>query len=53
MDDQSQHHLGLVLVVGAAIVFSISGLFIRLIGADAWTTIFWRGTFSCLAAMGN
>jgi drug/metabolite transporter (DMT)-like permease len=52
MDGQSQHRLGLVLVVGAAIVFSTSGLFTRLIGADAWTTIFWRGAFSCLAIMG-
>jgi drug/metabolite transporter (DMT)-like permease len=49
MDDRAQRRLGLLMVIGAAVVFSTSGLFTRLIGADAWTTIFWRGAFSGLS----
>jgi drug/metabolite transporter (DMT)-like permease len=52
VDERAQHRLGLLLVIGAAAVFSTSGLFTRLIGADAWTTIFWRGAFSGLAVAG-
>lgn len=45
-DASSQHRLGLLLVAMAALFWSTSGLFVRLIGADLMTMLFWRGIFS-------
>ena len=44
--EQQQHRLGLTLVAMAALAWSSSGLFIRLITADLMTVLFWRGIFS-------
>lgn len=35
---------GELLVIAAAVVFSMAGLFTRAIDLDAWTVVFWRGT---------
>lgn len=45
----SQHRLGLGLVALAALSWSSSGVFARVIGADLLTMLFWRGLFSGLA----
>lgn len=50
-DASSQHRLGLLLVATAALFWSTSGLFVRLIGADLMTMLFWRGIFSGSAVM--
>ncbi|HET6222253.1 MAG TPA: DMT family transporter [Dongiaceae bacterium] len=46
-----QHRRGLLLVAGAAIVWSSGGAIARMIEADPWTTIFWRSAFACLALL--
>jgi drug/metabolite transporter (DMT)-like permease len=40
--------LGLILLLTGALADSLGGLFTRLIAADAWTMIFWRGVFAGL-----
>jgi drug/metabolite transporter (DMT)-like permease len=47
----AQHRRGLMLVAGAAIIWSSGGAIARMIEADPWTTIFWRSTFACLALL--
>ncbi|HTN97383.1 MAG TPA: DMT family transporter [Nordella sp.] len=47
----AQHRLGLILVATAALFWSTSGLFVRTIGADLMTMLFWRGVFSGSAVM--
>lgn len=42
----SSHRLGLILTGLAALSWSTSGLFTRLISADLMTLLFWRGIFS-------
>ncbi|MBC8038660.1 MAG: DMT family transporter [Rhizobiales bacterium] len=49
--EQQQHRFGLALVAMAAIAWSTSGLFVRLITADLMTMLFWRGIFSGGAMM--
>jgi drug/metabolite transporter (DMT)-like permease len=44
-DPHAQHRLGIVLVVSAAVAWSTSALFTRLLPFDPWTILFWRGTF--------
>jgi drug/metabolite transporter (DMT)-like permease len=44
-----QYHLGLLMLLGGALADSTSGLFTRLIAADAATMIFWRGIFASTA----
>ncbi len=39
---------GVLLVLAGTIAFSSAGLFVRLIGKDAATTLFWRGLFTAL-----
>jgi drug/metabolite transporter (DMT)-like permease len=41
--ERARRRLGLLAVIAAALVFSTAGLFTRLIGADTWTVLFWRG----------
>lgn len=40
------------MILGSAIAFSFGGVLTKLVDADAWTTIFWRGFFSapCIIA---
>ena len=42
---RSEHHLGIALVVAAAIAWSTAPLFTRLLPYDSWTILFWRGLF--------
>lgn len=42
---------GVVLVLVGTIAFSSAGLFVRLIGKDAATLLFWRGIFTALAVL--
>ncbi len=44
--DPKSHRLGLLLVALAALSWSSSGFFARLITADLMTMLFWRGLFS-------
>jgi drug/metabolite transporter (DMT)-like permease len=44
--EHKQHRIGLLLVAGAALAWSSSGLFVRNIEADLMTMLFWRGLFS-------
>jgi drug/metabolite transporter (DMT)-like permease len=41
----SQHRLGIVLVVAAAVAWSTAAFFTRLLPFDSWTILFWRGLF--------
>jgi drug/metabolite transporter (DMT)-like permease len=47
-----QHRRGLMLVAGAAIVWSSGGLLARLVAADPWTILFWRSLFAFLFLLG-
>jgi drug/metabolite transporter (DMT)-like permease len=42
----SQHRLGIALVVAAAVAFSTAPFFTRLLPYDSWTILFWRGVFA-------
>jgi drug/metabolite transporter (DMT)-like permease len=42
------YHIGLLLVTAAAVAWSTSGLFTRLLAADTPTILFWRGFFGAL-----
>jgi drug/metabolite transporter (DMT)-like permease len=42
---QSQHRLGIALVLAAAVAFSTAPFFTRLLHYDSWTILFWRGLF--------
>lgn len=44
----SNYRLGLLLVSGSALAWSLTGLFTRLVPLDVWTTLFWRGLFGAL-----
>jgi drug/metabolite transporter (DMT)-like permease len=50
---QSQHRIGIALVVAAAVAWSTAPLFTRLLSFDSWTILFWRGLFGggVIAAM--
>jgi drug/metabolite transporter (DMT)-like permease len=41
----SQHRLGVALVVAAAVAWSTAPFFTRLLPFDSWTILFWRGLF--------
>jgi drug/metabolite transporter (DMT)-like permease len=43
---QTDHSIGITLVVISAITFSTAGLFTKGVSAAAWDVIFWRGVFS-------
>lgn len=38
----------MILVTASAVIWSTAGFFMRLIGADTWTLIFWRSMFAAL-----
>lgn len=39
------HALGILLVLGSALAFSVAGVLTKLVAADAWTVVCWRGLF--------
>jgi drug/metabolite transporter (DMT)-like permease len=39
---------GVMLLVAGTVAFSSAGLFVRILGKDAATTLFWRGIFTAL-----
>ena len=41
-------YLGLLLVTAAAVAWSTSGLFTRMLSVDTPTILFWRGLFGAL-----
>lgn len=45
MDDRRTASAGTTLVLLSAAAFSTAGLFTRLVDADVWTMLFWRGLF--------
>jgi drug/metabolite transporter (DMT)-like permease len=45
-DTQALRRQGLILVTVAVVAWSTAGFFVRLIGLDAWTILFWRGVFA-------
>lgn len=47
----SDYQYGVAILVFSAVCWSSTGLFIRLIPADAWTQLFWRGFFGGLTAL--
>lgn len=44
----ANYRLGLALIVGATIAWSLAGLFTRLVTLDSWTILAWRGVFGAL-----
>jgi drug/metabolite transporter (DMT)-like permease len=42
------HRIGFALVTASAVAWSTAGLFTRLIHADSWTMLAWRGIFGAL-----
>lgn len=48
MSARRTYHLGIALVTAAAIAWSTSGLFTRLLSVDTPTILFWRGLFGAL-----
>ncbi len=47
----SDYQYGVAILVFSAVCWSSTGLFIRVIPADAWTQLFWRGFFGGLTAL--
>lgn len=45
-DPRAGYRLGLLLLTGAAIAWSSAGLFTRLIAAETWSMLVWRGLFA-------
>jgi len=45
-DPRASYRLGLLLLTGAAIAWSSAGLFTRLIAAETWSMLVWRGLFA-------
>jgi len=48
MSDGNEYRRGVILVMAAAVAWSLAGYFTRLIPLDAWTILFWRGLFGGL-----
>jgi drug/metabolite transporter (DMT)-like permease len=47
---QNNHRLyGLLVVLGATILWSTAGVFVRLVDVDVWTMLAWRSLFAALA----
>lgn len=45
---RSTYRIGIALVTGSAIAWSLAGLFTRLIPLDLWTLLAWRGVFGSI-----
>ncbi|MBL4740688.1 MAG: EamA family transporter [Sneathiella sp.] len=52
MSRLSPHMYGTLLTVLGVLVLTPDGLLVRLIGADAWTILFWRGIFFSIGILG-
>jgi drug/metabolite transporter (DMT)-like permease len=50
--ERAQHWRGLLCCSLAAIIWSTGGAIVRTVGADGWTTIFWRSVFAALFLAG-
>jgi drug/metabolite transporter (DMT)-like permease len=48
MEDPRHLWRGTLLVLASSLAFSTAGLFTRLVDADVWTLLFWRGVFGGL-----
>lgn len=48
---RSDYLSGVVLILIGTVAFSSAGLFVRVIGKDAATLLFWRGLFTALAVV--
>lgn len=42
---RQEKQLGILLILGSAVAYSLSGYFTRSIELDVWTMLFWRGVF--------
>ncbi|MBR02556.1 MAG: EamA family transporter, partial [Acidiferrobacteraceae bacterium] len=49
MDHEESHLKGVALVLLGVVLLSPDALLLRLISADHWTLLFWRGTLSALS----
>jgi drug/metabolite transporter (DMT)-like permease len=45
---RASYSSGVVLLLAGTIAFSSAGMFVRILGKDAATTLFWRGIFTAL-----
>ncbi|MEH6476717.1 MAG: DMT family transporter [Sneathiella sp.] len=52
MPKLSQHLYGTLITALGVLILTPDGLLVRLISADAWTLLFWRGLFFGLAILG-
>ena len=52
MDGHERHWQGILMVMVSSVAFSTAGFFTRLIAADTWTMLFWRGIFAGLFIAG-
>jgi len=46
--DGASYASGVLLLIAGTVAFSSAGLFVRILGKDAATTLFWRGIFTAL-----
>lgn len=53
MDARNDYLAGVLFLVIGTVAFSSAGFFVRLIGHDAATVLFWRGIFSAIAITGG
>lgn len=45
LDRHPSHALGVVLVLASAVMFSLAGVLTKMVDADSWTIVCWRGFF--------
>jgi drug/metabolite transporter (DMT)-like permease len=50
-DEVTSHRLGILLVLASTVPFALSGIFTRLISADVWTVLAWRGLIGGVAIL--
>ncbi|MBS7539240.1 DMT family transporter [Ancylobacter lacus] len=49
MSKAGTRSLGLAAILGATVLWSTTGLFVRLAGLDGWSIVLWRSVFAALA----
>jgi drug/metabolite transporter (DMT)-like permease len=47
-EDGRSQLIGVLLVLGSALAFSLAGVLTKMVESDAWTVVCWRGLFSIL-----